>query len=94
MWQTSTAKPARTALVSPKTKQSFWLAGYVTGPLTTSEVKPLDGPSRPRKSKDALPEMFYSQGFLKDLRTGRWMAIPCESRCFPPVPFSRSRAGS
>ena len=43
-----------------------------------SEIKPLSGTARPRKSAESdLPDMYRSKGFLNDLRTGRWMLIPC-----------------
>jgi hypothetical protein len=46
-----------------------------------SEVKPLSGPSRPKKAalgRDDLPEFYHSRGLKDDLKTGRWMLVPCK----------------
>jgi acyl-CoA-dependent ceramide synthase len=63
-----------------------------TTPITTgqSEVKPL--PAGPRRSsrKNELPEQYTSRGFWGDLKTGRWMLVPCESR----IPLSLRRTNT
>lgn len=50
---------------------------------SSSEVKPLAGrPGRrpkPKSSADDLPEIYRSKGFVDDLKTGRWMLVPCKS---------------
>jgi hypothetical protein len=54
-----------------------------------TEVKPLPaGPPRVRRSE--LPEQYESKGFWGDLKTGRWMLVPC--KCLPIVTWTR-RAG-
>lgn len=58
------------------------MAAYVgsTSPPTnssSSEVQPLPK-GKPRPSSDGLPERYHSLGFKTDLKTGRWMLVPCE----------------
>ncbi|WVQ99875.1 hypothetical protein IAU59_007018 [Kwoniella sp. CBS 9459] len=53
----------------------------------TSEVQPLSGRPRPKKAeRDALPELYQSEGFWRDLKTGRWMLIPSSSLALFLVP--------
>jgi hypothetical protein len=51
-----------------------------------SEVWPLPA-GKPRRNPDALPKLYNSRGFLKDLQTGRWMLVPCTS----PYPHAAYR---
>jgi hypothetical protein len=54
----------------------------LTGSNPSSGVKPLSGPAKPRRNNvidPDLPDMYRSLGFWNDLKTGRWMLIPCTS---------------
>lgn len=47
-----------------------------------SAIQPLSGPTRPRKTADSdLPDIYRSKGFVDDLKTGRWMLVPCKFCC-------------
>jgi acyl-CoA-dependent ceramide synthase len=46
--------------------------------MASAEVKPLTGPKRPRQDDSQIPERYRSLGFWEDVRTGRWMLVPCE----------------
>ncbi|ORY35426.1 putative phingosine N-acyltransferase protein [Naematelia encephala] len=81
----SSVKPAnrrRSSSVTTALKQiplNQQTQGHTSGsstPASNSEVKPLRGSTRPRRSPDALPETYESLGFLKDVQTGRWMLVP------------------
>lgn len=45
---------------------------------SSSEVKPLPK-SAPRPDPYGIPERYQSLGFWEDVKTGRWMLVPCES---------------
>lgn len=48
-------------------------------PPAENEVKPLNGRPRPKRaiSNADLPELYKTKGFVGDLKSGRWMLVPC-----------------